>query len=86
MVTGLLDQFHVDRAGCAFHAMGGPEEGLVPFGPPRPDRLFLQGEQIVINREQVLLDLAEERDHQPLDELFCVHTGLSLTRPTRLVS
>ena len=53
---------------------------------PGPSGLLLQGQQVVVQRAHVLLELAEERRHQPLDESVLVHASPFLCRRARSVA
>ena len=69
-VAGRLDRPGVDRPRRPLHAVRGPEHRAERLGPVLP---LLHRQEVAVEPPDVLVELAEERGHQPLDEGVPVH-------------
>ena len=72
-VADRLDRRHVNRPRGPLEAMHRPEHRGERLGPRRPVRVLLQRQEVAVERPDVLVELAQEGGHQPLDQAVPVH-------------
>jgi hypothetical protein len=72
-VAGFLDGPHADRAGGPLEAVRRAEYLLEPVGRVAAVRPLLEIEQVAVQGDDVLVELAEEGRHQASEARLSVH-------------